>query len=500
MRGLAAAVTLAAAGLAACGSDPAASSSAAEGPFDLVIAGGRVVDPESGLDDVRDVGIRDGRVAAVAEGGLVGSQVLEAAGLVVAPGFIDLHAHGQDAISSGYQALDGVTTALELEIGSFPVARWYARRAGAARIHYGASVSHQGARIRAMRSPFARSNPDGTFSLGNSSDDALYRATTDEELAELERLMALGLREGGIGFGFGLSYTPGVSHRELLELFDLAAGYDAPSFVHLRSAAAFARGGALAPFQEVIANAAVTGAPLHIVHLNSTAGARAAEALAMVRGARERGLDVTTEAYPYTASASLIESPLFDGWSGRPAEAYERLQWVETGERLTPASFERYRREGGWVIMHGRSEATNEWIVSQPDVLAASDGIPFSAGRGHPRGAGTFARILGHYVRERGALSLTAALRKMTLLPAARLEGIVPAMARKGRVQVGSDADLTIFDPERVIDRATYEDPDRYSDGIEHVLVAGTFVVRDGALVDGATPGQPLLGRHRAGE
>ena len=88
----------------------------------------------------------------------------------------------------------------------------------------------------------------------------------------------------------------------------------------------------------------------------------------------------------------------------------------------------------------------------------------------------------------------------MTLLPAARLEGIVPAMARKGRVQVGSDADLTIFDPERVIDRATYEDPDRYSDGIEHVLVAGTFVVRDGALVDGATPGQPLLGRHRAGE
>ena len=143
-----------------------------------------------------------------------------------------------------------------------------------------------------------------------------------------------------------------------------------------------------------------------------------------------------------------------------------------------------------------RSEATNEWIVGQPDVIAASDGIPFSEGRAHPRGAGTFARILGRYVRERGALSLVDALRKMTLLPAERIEAIVPEMARKGRVQVGSDADLTIFDPERIIDRATYDAPDQYSAGIAHVLVGGTFVVRDGALVDGVQPGRPLRGRH----
>ena len=213
--------------------------------------------------------------------------------------------------------------------------------------------------------------------------------------------------------------------------------------------------------------------------MNSTAGALAEEALAMIRGARERGIDVTTEAYPYTASASLIESPLFDGWVDRPRDAYRRLQWVGTGERLTPETFERYRSQGGWVIMHGRSEETNEWIVGQPDVIAASDGIPFSQGRSHPRGAGTFARILGHYARDRGALSLMEALRKMTLLPARRLEAIMPQMARKGRVQVGSDADLTIFDPERIIDRATYDAPDQYSAGIEHVLVAGTFVVRD---------------------
>ena len=464
--------------------------------LDLVIAGGRVVDPETGLDAVRHVGIRDGAVAAVSESPLTGAATVDAAGLVVAPGFIDLHAHGQDPTSNRYQAMDGVTTALELEIGAFPVDRWYQRRGGASLINYGVSVSHQGARIRALGSVFARGNTDGTFSLGESSDDTLYRAASDEELVRLRQLMERGLRDGGIGLGFGLSYTPGVTHRELLRMFEVAAEHEVPTFIHLRSSGEFRRGAALAPFQEVIANAAVTGAALHVVHMNSTAGALAEEALAMIRGAQERGIDVTTEAYPYTASASLIESPLFDGWVDRPRQAYRRLQWVDTGERLTPETFERYRNQGGWVIMHGRSEAINEWIVSQPDVIAASDGIPFSQGRAHPRGAGTFARILGHYVRDRGALSLMEALRKMTLLPARRLEAIVPEMARKGRVQVGSDADLTIFDPERIIDRATYDAPDQYSAGIAHVLVAGTFVVRDGALVEGAQPGRPLRGRH----
>ena len=497
---LALAVACAAAGCA--GGEPALMEpvASARQAHDLVIAGGRVIDPESGLDAVRHVGIQDGTVVAISEDPLEGSATVDAAGLVVAPGFVDLHAHGQDPASSRYQAMDGVTTALELEIGAFPVERWYARRGGASLINYGASVSHQAARIRALGSPFARSNADGTFSLGESDDDTLYRAASDEELARLRQLMERGLREGGIGLGFGLSYTPGASHRELLQMFQVAAEYEAPAFIHLRSAAAFERGGALAPFQEVIANAAVTGAPLHIVHMNSTSGTRADEALAMIRGARERGIDVTTEAYPYTASASLIESPLFDGWDGRPRDAYRSLQWVDTGERLTPETFALYRRQGGWVIMHGRSEEINEWIVGQPDVIAASDGIPFSQGRAHPRGAGTFARILGHYARDRGALSLMDALRKMTLLPARRLESIVPEMTRKGRVQVGSDADLTIFDPQRIIDRATYDAPDQYSAGIEHVLVGGTFVVRDGALVEGAQPGRPLRGRHLAQE
>ncbi len=471
------------------------------GKFDLVISGGRVIDPESGLDGIRDIGVRDGTVVTVSETPLGAAEVVDATGLVVAPGFIDLHAHGQDLESSRFQVMDGVTTALELEIGVFPVARWYDRREDAgALIHYGASVSHQGARVRAMGSVFARGNSDGTLTLGESGDDTLYRAAADTELNRIRSLMERGLREGGIGFGFGLSYTPGASHYELFDLFDVAAGFQVPSFVHLRSSSEFLRGGPMAPVQEVIANAVATGAALHIVHMNSTSGSRAEETLAMIRGARQRGIDVTTEAYPYTASASRIESPLFDGWDGRPQDAYETLQWVETGERLTRETFENYRVQGGWVIMHGRSEVTNEWIVGQPDVIVASDGIPFASGRSHPRGAGTFSRVLGYYVRERGVISLSEAIRKMTLLPAQRLEAIVTGMSKKGRVQSGSDADLTIFDPEQIIDRATYEEPDRYSEGIVHVMVSGTFVVRDGRLLEGVRPGLPLRGRHAVQE
>ena len=385
---------------------------------------------------------------------------------------------------------------MELEIGVYPVDAWYAAREGRTRIHFGASVSHQDARREAFGAMVARTSGEGTFSLGRGggSDAYLYEAASEDELRRLTQVMVRELDQGGLGFGFGISYTPGARHLELWRLFAVAADRQVPVFIHLRSAGAFRAGGAIAPFQEVVANAAATGASVHIVHMNSSAGEAAPSALELIRGAQVRGVDVTTEAYPYTASASRIESALFDGWANRTEEVYQGLQWVETGERLTSETFNRYRAQGGWVIMHGRSEATNEWIVGQRDVIAASDGIPFSEGRAHPRGAGTFARILGHYVRERGVLSLMDGLRKMTLMPAQRLETVAPQMASKGRVRVGADADLTLFDPDRVIDRATYDAADQFSEGILHVLVAGTFVVRDEALVDGVTPGQAIWG------
>lgn len=460
---------------------------------DLVILGGRVIDPDSGLDAVRNVFIADGRITALNESlpTTVTAPTISASGLVVAPGFIDLHAHGQDDVSNRLQVADGVTTALELEIGVWPVARWYASRRGQARIHYGATASHVVARYAASRDD---TNVEGElrdyWQAAFGSESAREPASEETVQATLE-LLSQGVGEGALGIGFGITYTPGASHDEIFRAFARAAKLEVPAFVHVRAAARMG-GDRLAPLQEVMANAVATGAALHIVHLNSSTDESARSALALIRSARERGLDITTESYPYTAGSTLIESALFDDYQGD----YSQLQWAASGERLTRETFETYRQQGGAVIIHGRAEETNEWLVAQPDVIVASDGISFANGPAHPRGAGTFARILGHYVRERGALDLMTALAKMTVQPARRLEAVSPAMRSKGRVKVGADADLTIFDADTVLDRATYSDSVRPSIGIRHVIVSGVPVLRDGELVEGVFPGRPVQGGH----
>lgn len=468
-------------------------SAAEVGAFDLVISGGRVMDPGTGLDAVKNVGIADGRIVAVTEDPLEGSESLEADGLVVAPGFIDLHAHGQDPVSARLQAADGVTTALEMEIGVFPVSEWIATREGQAIINFGATVSHAGARfmvvdgIKALHWPTLTEEESAALDAGMGA----YAEITEEQIGEVIELLEDGLTEGGLGIGFGITYTPGASRLEILRTFEMAATRGVPAYVHLRGRDS---GGTLGAFQEAIADAAITGASLHIVHMNSSSGELAPVTLGMIRGARDQGLDITTEAYPYTAGSTRIESAAYDSWEDNPDADFGRLQWAATGERLTAETFRQYRATGGWVIAHGRTEEMNEWVTVQPDVMVASDGIPFLYGPAHPRGAGTYARVLGHYVRERESLSLMDALAKMTIQPARRVEDVAPVMARKGRVQVGSDADLTLFDPETVIDRSTYSDGDQPSAGIVHVMVEGQFVVRDGEVVDGVFPGKVIRG------
>ncbi len=311
--------------------------------YDLVIAGGRVMDPETGLDGVRNVGISGGRIASVTPESIEGREWIDAEGLVVAPGFIDLHAHGQDAVSARLQALDGVTTALEMEIGVYPVARWLASRAGQALIHYGATVSHPSARALLVDGEEAIHWPTLTEEDSARLDDGryAYQELSETRVAELAELIARGLDEGGLGIGFGITYTPGASRLEILRLFQLAAARGVAAYVHLRARGD--SGGRIGAFQEVIANAAVTGAAVHVVHLNSSAGGQAQIALDMIRGARARGTDVSTEAYPYTAGSTRIESALFDSWEGRSDEEYRHLQWAATGERLDAASFRKYR-------------------------------------------------------------------------------------------------------------------------------------------------------------
>lgn len=456
--------------------------------YDLVLVGGRVLDPETALDAQRNVGIRDGRIAAVTVEPLAARETLAVSGLVVAPGFIDLHAHGQDSESYRYYAHDGVTTALELEIGTYPVAPWYAERDGRALINYGVSAGHVGAR-RALIA-HDESFPGLSAIARDTSRSWTHRALPDADLPRLDSLVERGLAEGALGIGFGIAYTPGASREEILRVFRIAARHGVPCFVHLRQGGRDpVTGGSVAALQEVIADAAATGASLHVVHVTSMGQRDTPLLLQLIRGAREHGLDVTTEAYPYTAGSTALQSAVFDpGWQQRMAITYHDILYPPTGERLTRASFARLRRQGATVVIFQIPDSTVRQTLADSLVMVASDGI---SPHGHPRLAGTHARVLGRYVRDSGALSLQDAVRKMTLLPAQRLERVVPAMRAKGRVQVGADADLTVFDAARVVDRATYERPAQFSEGIVHVLVSGVFVVRNGASV-AAHPGRAI--------
>jgi dihydroorotase len=386
----------------------------------------------------------------------------------------------------------------------WPVKAWLDSRRGRAVVNYGATAGHPPARIKVMHGIDAghMAIPSKAFEAARveMGEQPAYShdPATPEQIDQLQTLLEQGLDEGALGIGMGITYTPAATHAEILRVFETAAKRAVPVFVHLRANSSFGERSAVGPFQEVIADAAATGASLHIVHLNSSADEDARVCLAMIRGARERGLDVTTEAYPYTAGSTRIESALFDHWPEENANRYDLLQWIGTGERLTKETYDKYRKQGGWVIIHGRSEETMEWILAQPDVMIASDGIPFIGGQSHPRGAGTYSRVLGHYVRERKLGTLAEALAKMTIQPARRLEGVAPAMKRKGRIEVGADADITVFDPALVLDRATYESPAQTSTGIVHVVVGGAFVIRDGAEMAGVFPGQPVLGERRA--
>jgi N-acyl-D-aspartate/D-glutamate deacylase len=457
--------------------------------LDLVILHGRVMDPESNLDAERNLGISGGKVREVTTREIRGKETIEARGLVVAPGFIDLHQHGQQTRNYQFKARDGVTTSLELEAGTDDVDAWYAEREGRTLIHFGVSVGHIPVRMKVMK--------DSGKVL--PTDEAARREATPAERKEMEARIERGLARGALAVGMGINYTPGATHEEILDVFRMAAAARAPVHVHLRHAGLVEPTTGLAGLEEVIADAAATGAPLHVVHITSMGLRNTPVLLAMIRGARARGLDVTTECYPYTAGSTSLESAIFDqGWQERMGIAYRDVQWVETGERLTAESFARYRKQGGTVVIFSIPEEAARAAVADPLVMIASDGMWINGAKIHPRGQATFARVLGHYVREEKALDLMTALRKMTLMPAERLEKRAPMFREKGRIRLGADADLTLFDPAAVTDKATFDEPMQFSEGIPYVLVGGTVVVKGGQLVDGVFPGRPARAPVRA--
>ena len=308
----------------------------------------------------------------------------------------------------------------------------------------------------------------------------------------MKRLLEKGLQRGAVAVGFGIQYVPKASHWEILEMFRVAARFGASCHVHMRNAGVREPASSIQALEEVISAGAITGAPLHVVHIQSTGLQATPHLLQMISEAKARGIDVTTECYPYIAGMTEIKSAIFnEGWQEVMGIDYKDLQWAATGERLTRESFEQYRKTGGYVAVFSMTEGIVEGALKSDLTMIASDGI-LENGKGHPRTAGTYSRVLGKYVREQGTLGLTDALRKMTLMPAQRLERRVPSMKNKGRLRIGADADLTIFDPQQVIDKSTYQEPAKYSEGIKFVLVNGVVVVNDGRLQSGVYPGQPV--------
>ncbi|MET0554384.1 MAG: amidohydrolase family protein, partial [Vicinamibacteria bacterium] len=362
--------------------------------------------------------------------------------------------------------------------------RFYAAREGRALVNFGVSAGHVPVRMAVMGDPPAF--------LPSATAGAATRPATDTQLEAIRRGIRAGLDRGALAVGLGIQYTAAASRWEILEVFREAARAGASVHVHMRHNGTKEPQSSTSALEEVLAAALVTGAPLHVVHLHSTSVGSTARHLAMIDGAHARGLDVTTECYPYTAGMTDIASGVFDeGWREGLGIDYPDLLWAATGERLTAETFAARRKEGGMVAVFSIPEEMVRAAIAHPLVIVASDAV-MANGKGHPRSASTNARLLGVYARDEKVLPLMEALRKITLMPARRLERRVPAMRDKGRIRVGADADLTLFDPARVRERATWTSPATAPEGIDYVIVGGVPVVERGVLRREVRPGRPV--------
>jgi hypothetical protein len=441
--------------------------------YDLVILDGRVIDPASGLDAIRNVGINGGTVAVVSEARLLGRETIDAAGLVVAPGFIDTDTYMENA---ALQLLDGVTTAFSLLVGTADVDRWYAQHEGRMPINYGVSIDYSRARAKAQAEGAYRPDPR-----------APWQADLRPVLREVER----GFAEGAVALSLGLGATLQLSGEDVFQAFQLAASAGAHVVATLPDEN-WDSGDATANLSRVICAAAATGAAIHIPHIVSTGGPRLPVMLRLIAAARERGVEVTAEDYPFRAAMGSLSPGEADDW---PDHELNDVQPVGHGDRLTRETYAGFRDRRLLVWFHNDSiEPFLTAALTSSFVSIASHSSPPSLttrGQGHPRTAGTYSRLLGTYVRARELLSLSEAIRKAALMPAERLTARVPAMARKGRIQTGADADIVLFDPSEIAEQATLDEL-RPSRGVRFVLVNGTIVVRDGAVQEGVMAGRPV--------
>src|SRR5246127_1623197 len=486
----------------------------------LVISGGRVVDPASGMDAIGDVAVTNGAIAAV--GTALGSaeRVIDATGLVVAPGFIDLHSHGQSIPADRMQAFDGVTTTLDLEAGVLPVASWYRRWAEKGRVlNYGAAVNWAFARIGAMTGSNAESSLEA---FGNAMRDRRWieNVASEAEVAGILERLNDGLNEGGIGIGILNAYAPGAGVQELTAVCQLAAAHNVPTFTHVAYMSRIDPESAAEAYIRLIGYAGATGAHMHICHFNSSSKTDIERCVALIAKAQAQGLPITVESYPYGTGSTVLAAAFFSDpqFEARNGLGYDSVQRVTDGRRfrdreeLLAAQAEEPSTLVLWHILDLENNAHHRDLldlsVLYPGGAIASDAMPWSLSDGsvytgdawplpedatsHPRSAGCFTRFIRHWVRERQAVSLLEGVRKCALIPAEILAASTPAMRTKGRLQAGADADVVVFDYDTISDRATFTQMNRPSEGVRHLVVSGEMLIKDGVMDVAARPGKPV--------
>lgn len=481
--------------------------------YDLVISGGRVLDVETKLDGIRNIGIRAGKIVAVSENPLTGNVVLDAKGLVVTSGFIDFHAHGQNIPADRMQAFDGVTTALELESGILPVGGWYDNQRKTGRVlNYGVSAAWTYARVSAHENIAPKPNLKW-FQDAYALTNWVRNVSDDEQQTTILQLIEQGIREGSIGIGLNSGYAPGYGYKEMLAVHELAAKHNVPTFTHIRNMSNLDPDSSVQAYAELISFASGAGSHVHVCHLNSTSLRDMSLAVRILRNAQQRGTNITIEAYPYGAGSGAVNSAMFT------PENMKRMGAVASdfeyqGKPLNEKSLRTMQKEspGEIIVFHyyrlPRDQHLMDLAVLFPGGIIASDAMPWMDKDGriidsdawplqkdafaHPRTAATYTKFLIDYVRDRKAEALVDAIARCSYRPANILEEYVPQMKHKGRIQAGMDADIIAFDLDGLQVRSTYDDPNHHSLGMKHVVVNGTLVIKDGKLDTKAFPGQPV--------
>ncbi|MDP9101809.1 MAG: amidohydrolase family protein [Actinomycetota bacterium] len=485
-----------------------------------VLRGGRVLDPGTGLDAVTDLLVRDGRVAGVGPG-LVADVVVDVTGLLVGPGFVDLHSHVHSVAGHRLQALDGVTTALDLEVGLMPIGRAYAEAAAAGRpLNYGFSASWSAARGQVLTGVPADASL--ITCLGLLGNPGWQRSSTGDELARWLDLLRGELSDGALGIGIAIGYAPQSDPAEFLAVARLAAEAGAPTFTHVRELVESDPTTPVDGSSEVCIAAAETGAHMHHCHVNSTSRRHVARVLATLERSIAEGSRVTVEAYPYGAGSTgvgafFLAPERLHRWGIGPSD----IVLLPSGERIRDAARLREVREqapGTSCVVEFLDEtdprdlALLERALAFPDTIVASDAMPVHMADGtiealswplpaggvtHPRTAGTFTRSLRMMVRDTGTWTWLEAFRRCSWLPARTLDEVAPAARAKGHLGVGADADIVVLDPDVLSDRATYLASTLPAVGVRHLFVGGVPVVQDGDIVPDALPGKPLRGEPR---